>query len=248
MRHVLSALVQNVPGVLAHVAGMFASRGYNIDSLAVGETEDPGLSRMTFVVVGDDSVLEQVRKQLEKIVTVVRVDDITVSPAGADLPSEQVVVLDRAQSSVTPVTLSDGNLGPALRAGNGATTTTVDRYGRVLVANTRDDELIGFFGSPLVMRFRYPVADGPYAVDYDDTHNLAWVSPTANNEVVAYDLSGGEPVEKHRFPTIAQPDSIAVDDRTGTVYLLSPRGGLQVAPPDYTLRGVVAVAPTGGRP
>ncbi len=77
MRHVLSALVQNVPGVLAHVAGMFASRGYNIDSLAVGETEDPHLSRMTFVVVGDDSVLDQVRKQLEKIVTVVRVDDIS---------------------------------------------------------------------------------------------------------------------------------------------------------------------------
>ena len=56
---------------------MLASRGYNIDSLAVGETEDPQLSRMTFVVVGDDSVLEQVRKQLEKIVTVVRVDDIS---------------------------------------------------------------------------------------------------------------------------------------------------------------------------
>jgi acetolactate synthase-1/3 small subunit len=77
MRHVLSATVQNVPGVLAHVAGMFASRGYNIDSLAVGETEDPRLSRMTFVVVGDDNVLEQVRKQLEKIVTVVHVDDVS---------------------------------------------------------------------------------------------------------------------------------------------------------------------------
>lgn len=77
MRHVLSALVQNVPGVLAHVSGMLASRGYNIVSLAVGETEDPNLSRMTFVVVGDDAVLEQVGKQLEKIVTVVRVDDIS---------------------------------------------------------------------------------------------------------------------------------------------------------------------------
>lgn len=77
MRHVLSALVQNVPGVLAHVAGMLASRGYNIDSLAVGETEAPQLSRMTFVVVGDNSVLEQVRKQLEKIVTVVQVCDIS---------------------------------------------------------------------------------------------------------------------------------------------------------------------------
>lgn len=77
MRHVLSAVVHNVPGVLSHISGMLASRGYNIDSLAVGETENPRLSRMTFVVVGDDSVLEQVRKQLEKIVTVVRVDDIS---------------------------------------------------------------------------------------------------------------------------------------------------------------------------
>jgi acetolactate synthase-1/3 small subunit len=77
MRHVLSAVVQNVPGVLSHISGMLASRGYNIDSLAVGETEDPNLSRMTFVVVGDDRVLEQVRKQLEKIVTVVRVVDVS---------------------------------------------------------------------------------------------------------------------------------------------------------------------------
>ena len=77
MRHVISALVQNVPGVLAHISGMLASRGYIIDSLAVGETENRDLSRMTFVLVGDDSVLEQVRKQLEKIVTVVRVDDIS---------------------------------------------------------------------------------------------------------------------------------------------------------------------------
>jgi acetolactate synthase-1/3 small subunit len=77
MRHVLSALVQNQPGVLAHVSGMLASRGFNIDSLAVGETEDPGLSRMTFVVHGDDTVLDQARKQLDKIVSVVRVEDIS---------------------------------------------------------------------------------------------------------------------------------------------------------------------------
>jgi acetolactate synthase-1/3 small subunit len=77
VRHVLSALVKNQPGVLAHVSGMFSSRGFNIDSLAVGETEDPHLSRITFVVMGDDSDLEQVRKQLEKIVTVVRVVDIS---------------------------------------------------------------------------------------------------------------------------------------------------------------------------
>src|ERR1700724_1629510 len=72
MRHVLSALVHNQPGVLAHVSGMLASRGFNIDSLAVGETEDPNLSRMTFVVHGDDAELEQVRKQLHKVVTVAK--------------------------------------------------------------------------------------------------------------------------------------------------------------------------------
>lgn len=77
MRHVLSALVQNQPGVLAQVSGMFASRGFNIDSLAVGETENPHLSRITVVVMGDDRHLEQVRKQLEKIVTVVTVHDIS---------------------------------------------------------------------------------------------------------------------------------------------------------------------------
>src|SRR5205807_3660109 len=77
MRHVLSAVVQNRPGVLAHISGMLASRGFNIDSLAVGETEDHDLSRMTFVVHGDDNVLDQVRKQLDKIVSIVRVTDIS---------------------------------------------------------------------------------------------------------------------------------------------------------------------------
>ena len=77
MRHILSALVQNRPGVLAHISGMFASRGFNIESLAVGETEDPQLSRITAVMMGDDRHLEQVRKQLEKIVTVVKVLDIS---------------------------------------------------------------------------------------------------------------------------------------------------------------------------
>jgi acetolactate synthase-1/3 small subunit len=75
VKHVISALVQNTPGVLAHVAGMFAARGFNIDSLVVGRTEDARFSRMTIVVIGDDRTLEQVRKQLAKIVTVVRVRD-----------------------------------------------------------------------------------------------------------------------------------------------------------------------------
>jgi len=75
MRHVISALVMNEPGVLANVAGMFAARGFNIDSLVVGRTENPELSRMTIVCVADDNTVEQVRKQLAKLVPVVKVRD-----------------------------------------------------------------------------------------------------------------------------------------------------------------------------
>ncbi len=83
MKHIISALVENKPGVLAHVAGMFAARAFNIDSLVVGRTEDPDLSRMTIVVVGDDRVLEQVRKQLAKIIPVVKVQDFAGQPVVA---------------------------------------------------------------------------------------------------------------------------------------------------------------------
>jgi len=83
MKHIINALVENKPGVLAHVAGMFAARGFNIDSLVVGRTDDPGLSRMTIVVIGDDRVLEQVRKQLAKIVPVVKVQDYAGKPVVA---------------------------------------------------------------------------------------------------------------------------------------------------------------------
>ena len=79
MRHILSTLVQNEPGVLAHVAGMFAGRAYNIISLTVGETEHPDMSRMTIVVddQGDETILEQIRKQLAKVINVVKIVDFS---------------------------------------------------------------------------------------------------------------------------------------------------------------------------
>ncbi|WP_292468302.1 acetolactate synthase small subunit [Methanolobus sp.] len=76
MRHTLAVLVENKYGVLSRVAGMFSRRGYNIDSLTVGVTEDPTISRMTIVVMGDDDVLEQVMKQLNKLIDVIRVTDL----------------------------------------------------------------------------------------------------------------------------------------------------------------------------
>ena len=72
-RHIISALVYNKPGVLARISTLFAARGYNIDSLAVGETDNPEISRMTIVVRGDEKILEQVEKQLNKLIDVIKV-------------------------------------------------------------------------------------------------------------------------------------------------------------------------------
>lgn len=76
MKHTISVLVENKPGVLARVAGLFSRRGYNIESLAVGTTETEAVSRMTIVASGDDLVLEQITKQLYKLIDVIRVFDI----------------------------------------------------------------------------------------------------------------------------------------------------------------------------
>ncbi len=77
MRHVISVLVENRSGVLSRISGLFSARGFNIDSLAVGETEDPTVSRMTIIVKGDDKTLEQVKKQLNKLIDVISVKDLT---------------------------------------------------------------------------------------------------------------------------------------------------------------------------
>lgn len=77
MRHTISVLVENRFGVLARVSGLFSGRGFNIDSLCVGETDDPSVSRMTIVVKGDERVLEQITKQLRKLIDVIKVSDLT---------------------------------------------------------------------------------------------------------------------------------------------------------------------------
>lgn len=77
MKHTVSVLVQNKPGVLARTAGLFSRRGYNIGSLTVGVTENEAVSRMTIVVTGDDTVVEQVTKQLNKLIEVIKVSDLT---------------------------------------------------------------------------------------------------------------------------------------------------------------------------
>lgn len=96
MLHILAILVENNPGVLARVAGLFSRRGFNIDSLAVGKTDDPSVSRMTIVVEGDQRVLEQVTKQLHKLIDVIKISDITEE---AHVERELVLIKVHAEKS-----------------------------------------------------------------------------------------------------------------------------------------------------
>ena len=89
MKHTISVLVENHFGVLTHVAGLFSARGFNIDSLAVGETHDPSVSRMTIVVHGDDRIVEQIIKQLNKLIDVIKVEDLS----GEDLIDRELVLV-----------------------------------------------------------------------------------------------------------------------------------------------------------
>ncbi len=89
MFHTISLLVENKFGVLARIAGLFSGRGYNIESLSVGETVDPNISRMTITVKGDDQVIEQITKQLNKLINVIKVQDLT----GEDFIEREMVLI-----------------------------------------------------------------------------------------------------------------------------------------------------------
>ncbi|BBY60590.1 hypothetical protein MSAR_37260 [Mycolicibacterium sarraceniae] len=155
----------------------------------------------------------------EKVKIFARVDAIVTEGNNA-------VVLDRGQTSVTSLN-SEGRSRQALRAGQGATSLAADPMGRVLVTDTRGGQLLVFGVDPLIERQAYPVPLAPYGLA--GSRNLAWVSQTAANVVVGYDLTTGIPVEKVRYPTVQQPNSLAFDDTSDTLYVVSATGaGVQV--------------------
>lgn len=136
------------------------------------------------------------------------------------------VVLDRGQTSVTTIG-ADGRPELALRAGQGATTLAADPLGRVLVADTRGGELLVYGVDPLILRQAYPVRQAPYGLA--GSRALAWVSQTASNTVIGYDLSTGIPVERVRYPTVQQPNSLSFDEASDTLYVVSGSGaGVQI--------------------
>lgn len=144
----------------------------------------------------------------------------------------KVGVLDRARSAVSLADPGSDDTGAVVRAGNGAAEAVADRFGRMLVTDVRDGELLVFGGDPLLLRQRYPLPGAPYGLAYDSRRDLAWVTLTARNEVVGLDMAGGEPVVVHRFPTVHQPDAVTVDPVSGRVLVVSASGaGLQVIDP-----------------
>ena len=99
MKHTIAVLVNNRPGVLSRVSGLFSRRGFNIESLAVGTTEDENVSRMTIVVSGDESVLEQITKQLYKLIDIIKVYDI---PSEKAVERELVLIKVSAETRTRP--------------------------------------------------------------------------------------------------------------------------------------------------
>lgn len=123
MKYTLSVLVENHPGVLSKVSGLFSRRGFNIDSLAVGVTEDPTISRMTIVVNGDEYVVEQVEKQLNKVIPVIKVKNL--STAGDFLSCELNLIKVSANAQQRTELLQLANLFDARVVDVSPTTMTL---------------------------------------------------------------------------------------------------------------------------
>lgn len=202
------------------VAGQRASKGSPVSTAQV--------DGRTLVALRDEARIQVL--QDEKPTTVIRgeiasADQILVADGRA-------AVLDRVRSALFMVHVDKGEIGLGLRAGQGVTNGVADRFGRVLVVDTRAEYLLAFSLEPFVLRQRYPVPGTPYGIAYDPARDLVWVTLTDRNEVVGYDVAGGEPVKKASFPTVRQPNSVTVDPRTGSVMVASAAGeGIQVIEP-----------------
>ncbi len=222
-------LLVAVPGALLRVdqhTGDVATTKVDADVRSAMQLSDGriavGTANGVVLVLSADGTVAQ------RITGLAETDVLVDTPRG-------LVALDRKQTAVQAVDVGKGTLGESLRAGDGATNAVTDRFGRVLVTDTAGGGLLAFSTGPLLLRQRFPVPGAPYALAYDPKTDLAWVTLTERNQVVGYDVAGGEPVERYRFPTVTQPDAVAVDANTGAVLVASAAGV-----------GVQRIEPAGG--
>ena len=226
------------PGEVLVPAGSIIARvdlatGTVTEVAVEGDAKSVALDQNGDLVVGDADGTIRVLGTDTAVTGLVSADAIAAVDAN-------LVVLDRRQSSVTEIPDGSTSLGLALRAGDGATNLVADHWGRVLVTDTTNGALLVFTTDSLVLRQRYPVGSSPYAVAVDERSGTVWVSLTATNEVLGYDLSSGIPVEIARHATVGQPNSLAVDPDTGDVFVGSAAG-------DGVQRIAVRESPTTAR-
>lgn len=140
-RHTLSVLVENKPGVLQRVSGLFARRGFNIDSLAVGPTEDPNLSRMTIVVHAENTPLEQISKQLHKLVNIIKIQDLDP----ADMVDRELVLFKvNAPAAVRAELIELANIFRARIIDVGRNSLTIEATGTTDKLQAMEDLLRGY--------------------------------------------------------------------------------------------------------
>jgi len=161
MKHTLSVLVENKPGVLARVSGLFSRRGFNIDSLAVGVTENPAISRMTIVVEGDDRILEQVIKQLNKLIDVIKVSDIKPE---SSIDRELALIKVEAGPKERPEVMQIADIFRARIIDVGTRTLVVEITGDVSKINAMTDLLRRFGIKEMVRTGKVSMLRGTKAV------------------------------------------------------------------------------------
>ncbi|MGW0246309.1 YncE family protein [Nocardia goodfellowii] len=235
--------VSLAPGKPGEILVAAPQRVVRIDVATAAATEIPVEGDVRSVLQGSDGTVlagtaDGRVRTLAADGTVVRTVSGLVSADVLARTPDHLAVLDRHQSSITEIDPDADTLGLAQRAGDGATNMIADHFGRVLVIDSTDNELLVYSTGPLLLRQRFPVGSSPYALAYDQRSETVWVTCTQSNEVVGFDLATGIPVEVGRYPTVRQPNSVAVDERTGDLFVGSATGdGLQRIRADQRKRG-----------
>lgn len=151
-------------------------------------------------------------------------DDVT-QPGGVAAVGDVAAVVDVGAFTLSAYDVVAEHMQGVLPAGEGPTHLIADVRGDVVVADTRGDALLVFDLDPLAQLISYPLPGTPYGVAYDSAADVLWVTLTARNEVVGVDLSGAQPAEVARFPTVRQPNTVAVDPGSGRLYVASRTTG-----------------------
>ena len=160
MKHILSVLVENKPGVLARVSGLFSRRGFNIDSLAVGPTEDADVSRMTIVVDADDVKLEQITKQLYKLINILKISDLDPHDS---VERELVLIKVNAPPNMRPEIVETANIFRANIIDVSKSTLTIEITGTSNKIQALEDLLRPYGIKELVRTGKVALARGKLA-------------------------------------------------------------------------------------